>query len=83
MQIATQGLPVTNFPVAPGLVRVTIDNKTGLLPSAGTPASELENDLFVQGTQPTQMDIATEGITTDNGMGITTDGITSQTSGGG
>jgi penicillin-binding protein 1A len=86
MQTATQDLPVTGFPIPTGLVQVTIDNKTGLLPGADSPAGELENDLFIQGTQPTQVDITTEGITTEgittegatnnNGTGITTEGIT-------
>jgi penicillin-binding protein 1A len=56
MQTATQGLPVTYFPMPGGLVEVTIDNKTGLLPLADTPTSDLENDIFLQGTAPTQYD---------------------------
>jgi penicillin-binding protein 1A len=72
MQTATQDLPVTAFPMPGNLVRVTIDNKTGLLPGAGSPAGELENDIFVQGTAPTQY---SNDIENGNGPGATTNGI--------
>jgi len=66
MQTATQDLPVTDFPMPAGLVQVTVDNKTGLLPSADSPAGELENDVFVQGTAPTQYSM---GSANENGAG--------------
>ncbi len=79
MQTATQGLPVTAFPMPEGLVQVTVDNKTGLLPSADAPAGELENDVFMQGTAPTQYSISTYN---DNGAGISTDGAGTSTGAG-
>ncbi len=72
MQTATQGLPVTDFPMPAGLIKVAIDNKTGLLPSTGTPAGAVEYDVFVQGTAPTQYSMvpATDNSTGDtNGTG--------------
>ena len=66
MQTATQDLPVTDFPMPAGLVQVTVDNKTGLLPSADSPAGKLENDVFVQGTAPTQYSM---GSANENGAG--------------
>jgi penicillin-binding protein 1A len=69
MQTATKDLPVTDFPMPDGLVQVTVDNKTGLLPSADSPAGELENDVFVQGTAPTQYSM---GSANDNGAGAST-----------
>ncbi len=71
MQTATQGLPVTDFPMPAGLIKVAIDNKTGLLPSTGTPAGEVEYDVFVQGTAPTQYSMVPA---TDNGTGNSTNG---------
>jgi penicillin-binding protein 1A len=71
MQTATEGLPVTNFPMPDGLVQVTVDNKTGLLPGTDSPAGELENDIFVQGTAPTQYSISTDN---SNGAGDSTNG---------
>jgi penicillin-binding protein 1A len=53
MQTAVAGLPVTDFPMPAGLIRVTVCGKSGLLPGPFCPAEDLENDLFIQGTQPT------------------------------
>lgn len=55
MQKATEGLPITDFPMPAGLVRTTICSKSGLLPNAFCPKNELEDDLFVQGTVPTSV----------------------------
>jgi penicillin-binding protein 1A len=71
MQTATQGLPVTNFPMPDGLVQVAIDSKTGLLPGTGSPAGEVEYDVFVQGTAPTQY---SNSPATDNRAGNSTKG---------
>ncbi|MGD0152809.1 MAG: PBP1A family penicillin-binding protein [Thermacetogeniaceae bacterium] len=54
MQKATEDLPVTDFPMPAGLVRATVCSKSGQLPNAFCPQDELENDLFVQGTVPSE-----------------------------
>jgi len=55
MQKATEGLPVRDFPQPGGLVRATICSKSGKLPNAFCPENELiPDELFVQGTAPTQ-----------------------------
>jgi penicillin-binding protein 1A len=71
MQTAIQGLPVTDFPMPAGLVQVAIDSKTGLLPGTGSPAGEVEYDVFVQGTAPTQY---SNSPATDNSAGNSTKG---------
>lgn len=56
MQKATEGLPVRDFPQPSGLVRATICSKSGKLPNAFCPTNELiPNELFVKGTEPTQV----------------------------
>lgn len=54
MQKATAGLPIREFRQPPGLVRATVCGKSGLLPNAFCPESDLISELFVQGTVPTQ-----------------------------
>lgn len=54
MQEAIRGVPEHNFPEPRGLVRKTICSKSGLLPNAFCPTENLINELFVQGTVPTQ-----------------------------
>ncbi len=54
MRQATASMPVQNFSRPPGIVSVTVDDKSGLLPSALTPAADKKSYLFIQGTQPTQ-----------------------------
>lgn len=53
MQAATEGLPVRDFPQPSGLVRATICSKSGKLPNAFCPDRDLIQELFVQGTVPT------------------------------
>jgi penicillin-binding protein 1A len=70
MQKAVDNLPVTDFPIPAGLVRATVCGKSGLLPNAFCPQDELESDLFVQGTVPTDIcDVYVEAIIdTDTGL---------------
>lgn len=57
MQKAHQGLAKRNFPSAPsGIVRATVDSKSGLLPGSHTPDEHLVTDYFVQGTVPSETD---------------------------
>ncbi len=70
MQTAEANMPVTDFPMPAGLVRATICTKSGLLPNAFCPQDDLENDLFVQGTVPTDIcNVHVEAtIDTDTGL---------------
>jgi penicillin-binding protein 1A len=57
MQKAHAGLAKRNFPSAPaGIVRATVDSKSGLLPGSHTPDDHLVTDYFVQGSIPAQTD---------------------------
>ena len=70
MQKAVENMPVSDFPMPAGLVRATVCGKSGLLPNAFCPQDELESDLFVQGTVPTDIcDVYVEAIIdTDTGL---------------
>ncbi len=70
MQKAVENMPVSDFPMPTGLVRATVCGKSGLLPNAFCPQDELESDLFVQGTAPTDIcDVYVEAtIDTDTGL---------------
>ena len=54
MQQASSGMPVENFQRPPGIVKVTVDDKSGLLTSPLTPAADKKAYYFIQGTQPIQ-----------------------------
>jgi penicillin-binding protein 1A len=54
MEKATASLSVREFRKPSGLVQATVCSKSGLLPNAFCPESHLINELFVQGTVPTQ-----------------------------
>lgn len=51
MQYAHKDLPEMSFPVPPGIVFVSIDNKTGKLPSGST--RHVVRQAFREGTEPT------------------------------
>ena len=52
MRVAHADLPKTRFSQPPGLLRIKVDPKTGLLPSFGQTVSE---ELFLRGTEPTEV----------------------------
>jgi penicillin-binding protein 1A len=52
MKAAHEGKPRADFPRPPGLVNVTIDSRTGQLPSLDDP--NVLDELFLAGTEPTQ-----------------------------
>ena len=70
MQTAEANMPVTDFPMPPDLVRATICGKSGLLPNAFCPQDDLENDLFVQGTVPTDFCNVHVEVTIDTDTGL-------------
>lgn len=56
MSQAHQGLPSKDFKQPPGIVSVTVDNKSGLRQGSYTPEEDLITDLFAAGTEPTEYD---------------------------
>ena len=62
MRVAHQGLPATEFPVPPGVVRVNVDPKTGLLPRADQ--EDTVSEVFLAGTEP--KDTATDDAGTSD-----------------
>ncbi|MBK8940535.1 MAG: PBP1A family penicillin-binding protein [Polyangiaceae bacterium] len=52
MRAAHQGRPATDFPVPPGVVRATIDPKTGML--AAAEQEDGLSEVFLSGTEPTE-----------------------------
>lgn len=56
MSNALRNIPAGNFNPPSGIVRATVDGKSGLLPSPNTPGDSLVTDLFIEGTVPTKID---------------------------
>jgi penicillin-binding protein 1A len=53
MKTATEGKPRADFARPPGVVTVTIDQRTGALPYADDP--DVLDEVFLAGTEPTEM----------------------------
>lgn len=53
MQLALANTPVRDFTQPSGLVKVTVCNKSGLLPGNFCPTENLVTEFFVRGTEPT------------------------------
>ena len=56
MLAAENGLPARDWTQPPNVISVPISTKSGLLPSPITPPEFIRNELFIVGTQPTQVD---------------------------
>ncbi|MBM7855101.1 penicillin-binding protein 1A [Desulfohalotomaculum tongense] len=56
MTKALEGIPNRDFPMPQGLVRATVDSKSGKLPGPHTPDEHKVTDWFVKGTVPTEID---------------------------
>jgi penicillin-binding protein 1A len=52
MRVATEGTVAAEFPVAPGITRVNVDPKTGLLARADQ--EDAISEAFLQGTEPSE-----------------------------
>lgn len=52
MKAATEGKPRVDFARPPGLVTVTIDQRTGALPYSDNP--DVLDEVFLAGTEPTE-----------------------------
>ncbi len=50
---AHEGLPVMDFHQPPGIVRLRVCAKSGLLPGPHCPAEEIREEMFVAGKEPT------------------------------
>lgn len=55
MKVAHQGLPVSSFPQPEGIVSIPIDYKSGLLPSALTPAEFVTTEKFNSNFVPVEV----------------------------
>ncbi len=52
----SKNIPANDWPVPPGLTRVSIDTKSGKLPSQFTPKETIREELFIAGTEPKDLD---------------------------
>ncbi|MBI2963937.1 MAG: PBP1A family penicillin-binding protein [Deltaproteobacteria bacterium] len=64
MEGATERMPITDFPIPPGVVFVNIDGKTGLRPAPGDGNVTLE--CFRRGTEPEQIVQRAQGPAPDD-----------------
>jgi len=58
--------PAKSFPRPPHVVEATIDKQTGLLAPDGAPAGTTVIEVFVEGTQPTEIAPMPDDVTGDN-----------------
>jgi len=56
MQMVLLGRPVLDFVEPPGLVRVQVCAMSGLPPNPDAPCPHTRTEIFIEGTQPTQLD---------------------------
>ena len=56
MQMALLGRPALDFREPPGLVRVQVCAMSGLPPNPDAPCPHTRTEIFIEGTQPTQLD---------------------------
>jgi len=69
MQTALEGLPNSDFKRPDSIIEVPIDTKSGLLPSPLTPPEYIKTELFIEGTEPTEISNVwvTERVCMDSG----------------
>ncbi len=73
MDEATKGTPIVDFKQPPGIVTTTIDAYSGLLPGPFT--TRTVNEVYIAGTQPTQVDNTKVPVQIDQASGkLWTDG---------
>ncbi len=63
MKEADEHRPAAEFPRPPGVTTVTISKQTGALPMPGDP--DTMEELFLDGTQPTSIDVGDAGVSMD------------------
>ena len=64
--VAAMGQPAKAFPRPPGVVEVTIDKLTGLVAPDGAPKGTTRSEVFVEGSQPTEVAAMPGDVTGDN-----------------
>ncbi|HEX8940696.1 MAG TPA: transglycosylase domain-containing protein [Candidatus Limnocylindrales bacterium] len=64
---ATKGTPIVDFPRPSGIVQTTIDAYSGMLPGPFT--TKTINEVFIEGTQPTQVDSTKIPVDVDTASG--------------
>lgn len=73
MKQVSAGIPTGSFPAAPeNIISVTVDNKSGLLPSdlsALDPRGTVISEYFIKGTEPTRVDDLHKIVTICNDTG--------------
>jgi 1A family penicillin-binding protein len=67
MKRVLAGTPVEQFKQPSGIVKVTIDAISGMLPG---PYSKTKTELFVKGTEPTQVDTFSKQVKVDKDNGL-------------
>ena len=65
MQDATAGTPVADFKQPDGIVHAKIDAYSGMLPGPFTPPDKIIDEVFISGTQPTQVDTTKVSVDID------------------
>jgi hypothetical protein len=67
MKRALEGTPVEQFKQPAGIVKVNIDSISGMLPG---PYSKVRSEIFVKGTEPTQVDTFSKQVKVDKANGL-------------
>lgn len=80
MSEVSKGIETPDFVQPNSVVKVGIERTTGKLPSPYTPASEIVYELFVKGTEPTQVSEQFQELTAPQGFSAIYDEATEQIS---
>jgi penicillin-binding protein 1A len=62
----SEGHPPSEFPVPPGVEHVRIDRKTGLRAYEGTPDADALDEVFLEGTAPTETALPPDMLDSDS-----------------
>ena len=66
VKMMSEGHPPAEFPVPPGVERVRIDRKTGLRAYEGTPDADALDEVFLEGTAPTETALPPDMLDSDS-----------------
>jgi hypothetical protein len=69
MQTALLGRPALDFAEPPGLTRVQVCALSGLLPNPDSPCPHARAEVFIEGTQPTELDSFYRRVRIDTATG--------------
>lgn len=76
MEAVLKGRPVRQFSEPPGLTRVEVCALSGLLPNPAAPCPHTRIEIFIEGTQPTQLDTFYRAVKVDIATGQPADSTT-------